>query len=127
MNQDKCPDCGRRKAQGLGDVLSGRCPKWYIDKPDAHENCKTHLENRRDKAKRFYSQILKANVCVCREKKIRKQAFCVLCLKALTLEMRKDVLQKPIGGGFEQAYLRAYKALMDIGRVKEYRREEDGE
>jgi len=38
-----CPDCGREKAQNVGQVLLGFCPKWYaIRDPDAEADCRRH-------------------------------------------------------------------------------------
>lgn len=40
---EMCPDCQRPKAKNIGDVLIGRCPKWYaIRDPEAVADCRQH-------------------------------------------------------------------------------------
>jgi Fe-S cluster biosynthesis and repair protein YggX len=38
---DKCPDCGRQKAQSADDCAAGLCPKWYaVRDKEAEDDCK---------------------------------------------------------------------------------------
>jgi hypothetical protein len=32
-----CPDCGRNKAHGVGDVVKGSCPKWWAVRDEGAE------------------------------------------------------------------------------------------
>jgi len=37
---DRCPDCGRKKAHSVQDVMYGYCEKWYaIRDPEARVEC----------------------------------------------------------------------------------------
>lgn len=37
---NKCPDCGRRKAQNADDAKEGCCDKWYaVNDPEAKTEC----------------------------------------------------------------------------------------
>ena len=50
-----CPECGRKKAHSVGDVLKGLCPKWWaIRDAEAEEDCKRFASHQADPADAKY-------------------------------------------------------------------------
>lgn len=40
-----CPECKRPKATTEDDVLTGSCPKWFIEGDEAKANCLRHTQS----------------------------------------------------------------------------------